>query len=332
MIGLPKREPEVGVVGVRELPQRLGIVRVGDVERVVAASAGIEPADEDGLPGAVDVDVAHLRRAVHVVLVVVRVPGRRPACRGWESPSTGCRPTSRCRRSGRRRAACRRSRRHRRCPASSGPTSSTCLLPRARRPGRIVVLGVLEPWRTDEERRAVDDVAQAAVAGAVVGMFRSEQIGHEIAALVGLGLVGDQAALQRRAAAVHAGLVAEVVEVAEQAIGRQMAYGEGRCSQRCRWLEVVDLARLRDEIATSRAGWPPSSLARPKSCPVGVDREAFHVADPLGRCELGDEHIVVPCHRLQRAGRGGGGRTDDLAGSSATRCSGHRSAGWGRRR
>jgi len=36
-----------------EFPQALGIRRIGDVERVITFAAGVEAADEDGLPSKV---------------------------------------------------------------------------------------------------------------------------------------------------------------------------------------------------------------------------------------------------------------------------------------
>ena len=65
-----------------ELPQRLRVVRIGDVERVVAAPAGVQAAHQDGVPvrcrragrreSVAEADVPDHRRAVDIVLVRVR--------------------------------------------------------------------------------------------------------------------------------------------------------------------------------------------------------------------------------------------------------------------
>uniref|UniRef100_A0A0R3QC93 NAD-specific glutamate dehydrogenase n=1 Tax=Brugia timori TaxID=42155 RepID=A0A0R3QC93_9BILA len=68
--GVAESQSQV-VVG--ELPQRPRILRICDVERVVATSALAHAAHENRLPGTAHIDVAHHRGAVDHVVVLVRV-------------------------------------------------------------------------------------------------------------------------------------------------------------------------------------------------------------------------------------------------------------------
>ncbi len=61
-----KAQAHLGQAG---FPQRLGLQRVGDVERVVALAPLVEAADKDGLPGAAVVDIGHDGRAIDKVAV-----------------------------------------------------------------------------------------------------------------------------------------------------------------------------------------------------------------------------------------------------------------------